>query len=1395
MSTETLPREVPAEHAEVSPRLLHRLRLVAISVALAALTFIQDPGRVAADTKLDLAVDASGFLARALTLWEPLGFFGQLQNQAYGYLFPTGPFFVLGDLVGLPAWVVQRLWWSFVLITAFLGVVRLARLIGIERDSARVIAGLAYALAPRVVTEIGVLTSELLPYALAPWVLIPLVQVTRGARSARQGAALSGVAVLVAGGVNAVATSAVLPLGLLWILVSSRGRARWQLLGWWALAIVLATLWWAVPLLLLGRYSPPFLDWIESSSVTTLVTTPDTVLRGASQWVAYVVEPGGPTWPGGWQLVSSPLLILAAGLVAAVGLTGLALRSTPHRGFLVGGVLLGALLVSLGHTGVIQGLGAEAVQGWLDAALAPLRNTHKFDPVLRLPLALGVGFAVAAVMARLQRPHAPRWVAAGMVGLLAISAWPLGTGALVRERSFDAIPDYWTQTADWLAQQVPDGRALLVPGASFGIYSWGRTQDEPLQPLAQSPWAVRDAVPLSSAGNIRWLDAVQERLDSGRGSPRLADALARAGVEYVVVRNDIDQRRSATPRTVLIRQALVRSGGFAPVAGFGPALPPFRTPTTVVDDGLQDTVAAVEVWKVESPLAPPDPRVTIRDASAAMVVSGAAESVIDLADGDVLGNAAVVTAGDEGPLLAAGSDITYAVTDGFRRSEVSVGATRDNRSQTLGDSEEYLQDRRVHDYFPVAPEGRQAVAVFEGGSVSASTSGSDVTALRARSSAAQPWAAMDGDPATWWVSGDLNRGVGQWWEIEADNDFSPRSVTVRLVVGDVAGVEPTLVTVTTDAGSVTVPVEATDQPQRLDVPQGSTKRLRLTLAGVADGGVGEGFGLREVVIPGLAVSRAVETSGTADGGPIVLAARKGEQTGCAAVAGQLVCTPKLGRVGEERTGITRVVDIASGGDYRLRVWVRPRAGAALDRLLEPALPISPRAEATSVFTSDPANRPQAAVDGVLSTSWLASPLDSRPELSITWGEPRRIRGVRLELVPDLVASRPLRVTATVNGRETTDIVSGRGTVTVPAQEATSLTLRFDNAEVVRSLDPQTGVLTALPIGVNEVRLLGAEDIVKGPRLVDDAGVPCGFGPEVVVDGEVQAETAVSASVSQTLTDALLPATPCGGRVVTLDAGTHVIEAASTAQYVVESVAFEPVAWTGDATSTVAPSVTTWGPTSRLVEVTSSADVRILETTENFNDGWVASVQGQPLEPVQVDGWRQGWVVPAGAAGEISIDFTPQRTYVGGLIIGLLAVVGLVLLAVVGRRPMPATEAQRARADQTGTPRARGAWLLGASGVVAATLMGGWPGAAVAVAAAALALATQRALVAGALAAASAVVAAALPWPERLNATDWLLGATALLALGALAAAAAPRRGLSADEPRRESGAPGGTTTH
>lgn len=69
-----------------------RWRLVGLLV-LAIIVFSQPFGLTAADTKHDLAANPLGFLRGALHAYTEVFTLGQLQNQAYGYLFPQGLFF------------------------------------------------------------------------------------------------------------------------------------------------------------------------------------------------------------------------------------------------------------------------------------------------------------------------------------------------------------------------------------------------------------------------------------------------------------------------------------------------------------------------------------------------------------------------------------------------------------------------------------------------------------------------------------------------------------------------------------------------------------------------------------------------------------------------------------------------------------------------------------------------------------------------------------------------------------------------------------------------------------------------------------------------------------------------------------------------------------------------------------------------------------------------------------------------------------------------------------------------------------------------------------------------------------------------------------------------------
>ena len=154
-------------------------RILGFCLVLMALPFLTVPGNLIADTKFDLAIDPVRFLTRALHLWDPQQF-GQLQDQAAGYLFPMGPFFALGHLAGLEPWVIQRLWIGTVSVAAFTGVVLLADRLGIGSPWSRIAAGLGYAASPAALTLIGGLSSEFLPAAMAPWILVPLVGAAQG---------------------------------------------------------------------------------------------------------------------------------------------------------------------------------------------------------------------------------------------------------------------------------------------------------------------------------------------------------------------------------------------------------------------------------------------------------------------------------------------------------------------------------------------------------------------------------------------------------------------------------------------------------------------------------------------------------------------------------------------------------------------------------------------------------------------------------------------------------------------------------------------------------------------------------------------------------------------------------------------------------------------------------------------------------------------------------------------------------------------------------------------------------------------------------------------------------------------------------------------------------------
>lgn len=1297
-------------------RTVYRVRLAMTCVLLGALAFRQSPGLVVPDTKLDLTADPVGFLGRALHFWDAQGSLGQVQNQAYGYLFPIGPFFAGGGLLGLPDWVTQRLWFTTLLCVAFLGVVVLTERLAVGTPHVRLLAGLVYALSPRMLSELGPISAEILPMAVLPWILVPLVGGAAGG-SPRRAAARSGLAVLCMGGVNAAASLAVLPLPALWLLTRSPGPRRRALIGWWSAAVGLATLWWAVPLVLLGRYSPPFLDFIEQADVTTSQTSLVEALRGTSHWLAYLVTGSGPSWNAGWLLVSNWLLVLDTVLLVAVGLAGLALRDMPHRRWVVSALVVGLALVTFGHVATVGSPAASLQRDWLDGALAPFRNVHKFEPLVRLPLVVGLAHLVGKAAAHL----GPRASASGWRGLARGRVWtlrsltllvvcvaatagaaaPLVANRIAPRGSYTALPGYWEEAADWLAQRDDEGSALLVPASSFGDYLWGKPNDEPLQALADSRWTVRSSIPFVSPGDIRMLDAVDRLLYSGRGSPGLAPYLARAGVRFLVVRNDLDYGAAGAVRPALVRQALHGSQGIVLASGFGPMLG--EPGNLLVDRGLEPRRRAVEIYRVTGSA----DRVAAFPVDQASLVYGGPESLLPLEERGWLQGRPAVLAADRQEVRGLGRTI---VTDGLRRREVHVGRIMENSSPTLTGTD--VTRRSPPDYLPDGAGPYLTTVDYPGvAGVTASSSRGDPLATGGTRLDKAAAAVLDGDPHTAWVPDILSAGRDQWVDVRFTEPHRVGDVELRFTWAAHATGQRD-VTVRTDAGAVTRAVQAGTEVERFALPDGPTAHVRVTWDAVkptsrlADAGIAELHaaplaGTERVVVPPAPVRTA---------GPVwyALDTAPGRRPGCVEVADRPRCAEGLARGGEEDATLRRRIDVGEPGRYQVDVSVRPAAGPDLEALVDQGAPV--RVSASSRALADGYARPAAALDGERGTGWIAAALDETPYLDLAWDGPRTFSMVRLLTDRRLAASAPSQVTLTTAQGDRIDArMRPSGLVTFDPITTDNLRITVTGVATRVSYDPYQRVTAPLPAGLSEVTMYGAPDLTAATDPDRVVHLPCGSGPDVRV-GDTTVPTQLDATVRQLLDGDRLTARTCADPVE-LPAGTVTVLAESADGFAPESVSLRPVGTTAPRAEPVTVQQRSWTATERTVRIGERAQDTLLVVRENQNDGWQATLNGQRLRPVTVDGWQQAFVVPAGLAGDVEIRFAPDRQYQLGLLVGLLAALALVALCFVParRRPTPPGLAERWSVPVL---------LLAAGSLV---LVGGW----VAAAAAAAAIAVGR----------------------------------------------------------------------
>ncbi len=1301
----------------------------AVGVVALILSFAQSPGLISPDTKLDLTANPLRFLARAANLWNSELPFGQAQNQAYGYLFPHGAFFLAGNELGLPGWITQRLWWALLLTIGFWGLLRVAEALNIGSPTARVIGAAAFALSPRVLTTIGSISSETLPMMLAPWVLLPVIVALRaeGGRSVRALAAQAGAALALMGAVNAVATlTACLP-ALIWWACHRPNRLWWRFTAWWLLATVLAVLWWLVPLVLLGRISPPFLDFIESSGVTTQWTSLIEVLRGTDSWTPFVA----PTATAGSSLVTQSVAILGTTLVAAAGLAGLATRSMPARGRLVTMLLIGVVLLAAGYSGGLGSPLAQHVQAFLDAGGAPLRNVHKLEPLIRIPLVLGLVHLLGRIPLPVDVP-ARKWirafahpeydkrVAVGIVVLVALAvstslAW---TGRLTPPGAFSAIPQYWHDAADWLTEHntgtPTPGRVLVVPGAPFATQVWGTSHDEPLQVLGDNPWGVRDSIPLTPPQTIRALDSVQRLLAAGRPSAGLADTLVRQGISYVVVRNDLDPETSRSARPILVHRAIEGSAGLQEVAQFGEPVGPGTLSGFITDSGLRPRYPAVQIYRVAADGNPGAPYLTGTDDMAR--VDGGPEALLRLDErrrllgrpplGPVLLTADARRAGLGAPVVT--------ITDTPVARETDYGRVDDHSSAIRAAGDDRRTYNRVPDY--PAPGADLVTGGWTGGRLTASSSASDATALPNVAPAIGPVAAIDGDSATSWVSNALQAAVGQWLQVDFDHPVTNATITVTPSATAV-GAQIRRMQLSTVNGTTTLRFDEPGEPLTAALPYGETPWVRITAVGTDDGSAGVQFGITDLSVTqydasGFAHPVDLRHTVLVPAPPVGSAVAQWDlgsellgRPGCADSPDGVHCAASMSLAPEESVNFSRTLTVPQPVSVVPTVWVRPRQGPNLADLISEPGTTRARGDADLI---DVLGSAYAATDGDPRTAWTAPQnvvqYQTAPTLTVTLPRPTEVTALRLTPSSSPLPTHPTWVAIDLGDgpqvRELNPAGDGAsGPQTLPLQPRVTDTVAISLLDWDDVIDRTAlGFDQLKPPGLAEIAVLGGDG---NPIAAADAArnrtraitVDCGRGPIIAVAGRF-IPTSIRTTVGELLDGEPIAAQPCQPEPIGLPTGQQELLISPSAVFVVDGAQLAgPLAAGLPTAATVPADAGVWGPGRREVRAEVAPTARVLVVPESVNPGWIAHTgDGTRLTPVTVNGWQQGWVLPAGTGGTITLTFASNSLYRAGLGGGLALLPLLALLALLPARRPP-------RDDPPSRP-----WTLGplaATGVLAA----------------------------------------------------------------------------------------------
>ena len=501
----------------------------------------------------------------------------------------------------------------------------------------------------------------------------------------------------------------------------------------------------------------------------------------------------------------------------------------------------------------------------------------------------------------------------------------------------------------------------------------------------------------------------------------------------------------------------------------------------------------------------------------------------------------------------------------------------------------------------------------------------------------------------------------------------------------------TALDVSTAQGTVRSDTAPGEDLQSIAVPPGPTSWIRISFASVdtSDETIA-GAGIREIDLPGITVDQRLAVPQQLN------EAFSDPATNLPAYVFQRVTTdPRALLRRDEEPDMHRRFDLPRDGTLNLSATVSPVASPELLDLVNRTSTFD--IHASSTLGDLPGYGARNLLDGKDSTIWIAegSPLgnvptstvdgttvspnntsiagtnpspaaDDAPSLHLSWDQPRVIPGLKLTAVPGYSSPASVRIETPQGVIDAP--VEADGTVKFWPVVTSEMTLTFPRVSRY-AVTTGLGEPKDRPLALSSIHVPGLDDLT--PAEIDRSTpvtVPCSEGPAATIDG-VTHRFSVTTTVGQLLDFRDVPATPCDG-AVTLTSGPHKLDTAQGSSPL--SIRTVKLASTTTAAALATPttsrktSIIAWGDTRRRVEI-APGQASYLLVHESSNPGWKATLDGQTLTPVTIDGWQQGYLVPEGDGGTITLAYAPTTTYRASILLGGAFVVLLLGLALVRSR--------------------------------------------------------------------------------------------------------------------------------